>query len=102
MSEVEIFRIIWVIFMVSNVFILHKSKALAFDIGTAFAIVWGPIFTIAIGYMWLFKKFNILQPMPNGPQHKVYGRNNLSATIATLLSSLTVIIIMLLYLPMPK
>jgi len=89
MSEVEIFRIFWVICMFINVFILHKSKALEFDIGTAFAIVWGPIFTIAIGYMWLFKKFNILQPMPNGPQHKVNGMHKLSPTIANILNCLT-------------
>ncbi len=101
MSEVEIFRIVWIICMLVNFIIMYKKKTLSAD-GTLFTIIWGPIVIIAFGYMCLFKKFNILQPLTNVPKSKNELRYVMAAYLAFTTSMLTVIAIMLLYLPIPK
>lgn len=102
MSEVEIFRIFWVICMIVNFIIMHKKKTLSADLGSVFAIIWGPIVSLALLYMWLLKKFNVLQPLDNAPKHKNDLRGGIGANLAFIASMLTVISLMLLYLPMPK
>lgn len=102
MSEVEIFRIFWVICMIVNFIIMYKKKTLSADLGTLFTIIWGPIVIIAFGYVWLFKKFNILQPLDNATKIKNEIRDAMGANLAVIASMLTIITIMLLYLPTPK
>ena len=102
MSEVELFRIFWAICMIVNYIIMYKKKTLTVDLGTFFAIIWGPIFVLSFVYMWLLKKFDVLQPLDNVPKHKNEFRMGMGANLALFASMFTVISMMLLYLPMPK
>lgn len=94
MSEVEIFRIFWIICSFIGMLIMHRNETLTYDMTTLLALLYGPIFVGMFLYVKLFRKIGFFTEDMDSPEGQIKGY------LAAILSMVTTIVLMVSFLPM--